>query len=377
MTMFRIARRTALAALAATLVFDAGLALAQGQNAPTPGRTYRIGFSQIVDHPALNETRRGFIDGLKAAGFEVGKNLVFDYQNAQGDVGTARNIAEKFLADRVDMLAPCTTPVVLATIRIARDRGIPVVFGCITDPVATGILKSETAPTGTYYTGFFTIPPVSENFDMILAVKPGIKTMGTVYNSAESNSEALNKRAMAEAEKRGIKWIAATITSSAEVKTAAESLVGKVDAILTPQDNAVASAYEAVAKVARDNKLPWFALDVLAVERGAILGVAQHQYQNGVDWARKVAVPGAARQGRRHRGPGARRGVRHPHQPRQRENLRRHRPGRHRRQGNQSDGDAIGAANPNRIFAPVNGNAQSRTAAFASVARSRHCPMSG
>jgi len=30
---------------------------------------------------------------------------------------------------------------------------------------------------------------------------------------------------------------------------------------------------------------------VLAVERGAIASLAQHQYQNGVDWARKVAAP--------------------------------------------------------------------------------------
>ena len=85
--------------------------------------------------------------------------------------------------------------------------------------------------------------------------------------------------------------MAATITSSAEVKNAVESLVGKVDAVVTLQDNTVASAYEAVVKATRDNKLPWFSLDVLAVERGAIAGLAQHQYQNGVDWARKVAVP--------------------------------------------------------------------------------------
>ena len=43
--------------------------------------------------------------------------------------------------------------------------------------------------------------------------------------------------------------------------------------------------------IGRENKIPWFSLDVLAVERGAIAGIAQHQYQNGVDWAKKVAVP--------------------------------------------------------------------------------------
>ncbi len=287
-----IARRSALAALgtAALALAMPGMASAQ-QTAPTPGKTYRIGYSQIVDHPALNDTRRGFIDGLKAAGFEVGKNLIFDYQNAQGDVGTARNIAEKFLADKVDVLTPCTTPVVLATIRLAKDRGTPVVFGCVTNPVESKILQSEDKPTGTYYTGFFTIPPVKVNFDYLLAVKPDIKTIGTIYNSAESNSETLNRLAKAEAEKRGIKWVAATITSSAEVKTAIDSLMGKVDAVLTPQDNTVASAYEAIVKATREAKVPWFALDILAVERGAILAVAQHQYQNGVDWARKVVVP--------------------------------------------------------------------------------------
>src|SRR5260221_5329484 len=55
------------------------LAPALGQQAaePQPGRTYHVGFSQIVDHPALNETRRGLIDGLAKAGFVQGKNLAF------------------------------------------------------------------------------------------------------------------------------------------------------------------------------------------------------------------------------------------------------------------------------------------------------------
>lgn len=262
-----------------------------GAQSPTAGRTYRVGFSQLVDHPALNATRQGFIDGLKSAGFEIGKNLIFDYQNAQGDVGIARSIAEKFLADRVDLLAPCTTPVVLATIRVAKDSQTPVVFGCVTNPVQVGVLRSTDKPTGTNVTGFYTVPPVGRNLDMFLAIKPDIKTIGTIYNSGETNSEALNKLAKSEAEKRGVAWIAETITSSAEVKGAADALVGRVDAIVTLQDNTVASAYEAVIKATRDAKIPWFALDVLAVERGAIAALAQHQYQNGVDWARKVAAP--------------------------------------------------------------------------------------
>jgi len=292
-TELGLSRRAALAAAAILIAVPAVAqsALAQTRTAPEPGRTYRIGYSQIVDHPALNATRQGFIDALKAAGFEVGKNLVLDYQNAQGNPGAARNIIEKFIADKVDLLAPCTTPVVLAALRLAKDTKVPVAFGCVTNPIETGVLTSLDKPTGTNVTGFYTIPPVKRNFDIILAVKPGIKKIGTIWNSGETNSKALDALAKAEAQKRGIEWITVTVTSSAEIKNAADSLVGKVDAILTPQDNTVASAYDAVVKVSRDAKIPWFSLDVLAVQRGAISAVAQHQYQNGVDWARKVAVP--------------------------------------------------------------------------------------
>ncbi len=283
-----IGRPIALALVASCLML-AMLQVAHSQ--PQPGRTYKVGFSQLVDHPALNATRQGFIDGLKAEGFEIGKNLIFDYQNAQGDVGTARSIAEKFLADGVDLLAPCTTPVVQATIRVAKDSKTPVVFGCVTNPVAVGVLSSLDKPTGTNVTGFYTVPPVSQNLDLFLAIRPGQKTIGTIYNSGETNSEALNKLAKAEAEKRGITWQAVTITSSAEVKNAIDSLIGKVDAVVTLQDSTVASAYEPIVKATRDAKVPWFAFDVLAVPRGAIAALAQHQYQNGVDWARKVAVP--------------------------------------------------------------------------------------
>ena len=97
-SVYRVTGRAAFAlALTVGVVASALPAVAQS---PQPGKTYKIGFSQIVDHPALNATRQGFIDALKAAGFEQGKNLTFEYQNAQNDVGTARNIAEKFIAER-------------------------------------------------------------------------------------------------------------------------------------------------------------------------------------------------------------------------------------------------------------------------------------
>jgi putative tryptophan/tyrosine transport system substrate-binding protein len=285
-------RRLALAAALTALLPAVVLA----QQAPTgrtpqPGRVYRVAYSQIVDHPALNETRRGFLDGLKQAGFVEGQNLTFLYQNAQGDVGNARNIAEKFLADGVDVLAPCTTPNVQATVRVAKGGRTPVVFACVTDPVAAGIIESVERPTGTNVTGVYNPLPIGELFDLFLRIQPGLKTAGTVYNASEANSQVINRQAKAEAERRGLKWVEATVAGSADVRTATESLVGKVDALILGQDNTVASAVEAVVKVANERQLPLFSMDTQAPARGAIASLAASNYEQGVLWAKELVAP--------------------------------------------------------------------------------------
>lgn len=275
----------------ATFVF-AILGLASSlASAQQPGRVYRVGYTQIVDHPALNATRRGFLDGLKAAGFVEGTNLVFEYQNAQGDVGNARNIADKFLADKVDLIAPCTTPSAQAAVRAARGTSVPVVFGCVTNPVDAGLVAALDKPSGTNVTGSYGFPPIARMFDVIRQVAPNARRIGMIYNAGETNSSTFERLSKAEAEKRGLIWIEIAISGSAEVKTAAELLIGRVDALLMGQDNTVASAFDAVVKTARDNELPLFSFDATSVEHGAIASFGQNQYQTGFDWANELAVP--------------------------------------------------------------------------------------
>lgn len=267
---------------------EAPVAPAEG---PEEGRTYVVGYSQIVDHPALNETRQGFVDGLADAGFVEGEHLVFDYQDAQGDIANARNIAEKFVADEVDLIAPCTTPNAQAAVQVAEGTEIPVVFGCVTDPVSAGIVDSVEEPTGTNVTGMYNPIPIEELFDLFLEIYPDMEVAGTIYNASEDNSVVINEQAKAEAEARGLEWVEVTVASSADVKTAAESLAGQVDAYIIGQDNTVASALEALVGTARENGIPIFAMDPQAVERGAVASLASNQYDSGYQWATELAVP--------------------------------------------------------------------------------------
>ncbi len=181
-----------LALAAGLLALAAPPALAQG---PVPGKTYRVGFSQIIDHPSLNATRAGLIEGLAAAGFVEGKNLTFDQQIAGGDVARARAIAQKFVADRYDLIAPCTTPNVQAAIEATRGTRIPVAFGCVVNPVETGIIAAPDQPAGGNVSGTYAVPPVGQMFDLIQKVFPRARVVATIFTAADGASVALHARA--------------------------------------------------------------------------------------------------------------------------------------------------------------------------------------
>ncbi len=111
---------------------------------------------------------------------------------------------------------------------------------------------------------------------------PNVKTIGLLYNAGETNSVSLVEKEKAAAEAMGLKVVEATAASSAEVLAAAQSLVGRVDAISVLTDNTVVSALESVVKVCQDNKIPLIAGDTDSVKRGAVAAYAFDYKDHGM-----------------------------------------------------------------------------------------------
>lgn len=237
-----------------------------------------IGISQIVEHPALDAARQGFIDALKDAGYVEGKNVTYDIQIAQGNIATANSIAKSFAGGSVDLIHSIATPTSQACANATKT--IPIVISSVTDPVGAGLVKSLENPGGNV-TGTTDRSPVDRQLALILEIKPTVKKLGFLYNSGEDNSVSSLKQLQAEASKQGIEVVEATVSNSSGVFLAAKSLVGKVDAIHIPTDNTVVSAFEAVVKVCEENQIPLFAADIDSVPRGAIAAVAIDYYRLG------------------------------------------------------------------------------------------------
>ena len=132
---------------------------------------------------------------------------------------------------------------------------IPIVFSAVTDPVAAGLVKDPKAPEGNI-TGVSDLLPLQPHLDLIKKLVPNVKTIGLLYNAGEANSLALVKEEKKLAQAMGLKTVDATASNSSEVQQAAQSLVGRADAISVLTDNTVVSALESVVKVAQDNKIP-------------------------------------------------------------------------------------------------------------------------
>ncbi|MGF2614963.1 ABC transporter substrate-binding protein [Rossellomorea vietnamensis] len=239
------------------------------KDAASGDKKFTIGVTQIVEHPSLDAAYEGFKKALEENGYKEGENVEFDVQNAQNDQSNSQSIAKKLVGDKVDLIFANSTPSALHVLNETKE--IPIVFTSVTDPVGAGLVEAFDKPgdniTGTTDTNPDAIPQTVS----FMTDEVGAKTIGVIYNSGEQNSEVQVEQVNEIAKEKGVEVVEASISTSAEVKQAAESLVGRVDAIYIPKDNTVVSALESVISVANDKDIPLFVGELDSLKRGGIV----------------------------------------------------------------------------------------------------------
>lgn len=241
-------------------------------------KTYNIGVVQLVEHQALDAANKGFVDGLASKGFVEGKNVKFDFQNAQADQSNLRNIATRFTGNKVDLIGAIATPAA-QTMANATNK-IPIVATAVTDFEIAKLVKSNEKP-GTNVTGSSDMAPISSLLELIVKIYPNAKNVGVMYSSSEINSERQVQIFKEEAKKHNLNVREATVSNVNDIQQAAQSLVGKVDLIYTPTDNTIASAVPALIKITEKAKLPVFAGEGGEVKGGATAAIAIDYYELG------------------------------------------------------------------------------------------------
>ena len=233
-----------------------------------------IGIVQLVEHDALDAANRGITDALK----ERGISMEIDRQNAQADQSNLRNIAQRFVSHNYPLIFAIATPAAQTVANATSTT--PIVATAVTDFAVAKLVKDNAKP-GTNVTGSSDMNPIAAQTELLLKLVPNAKTVGTIYNSSEINSQLQIDILRKELEKHGVTLAEATISSVNDIQQAAQSLVGKVDVMYVPTDNVVASSMPTLYRVTQAAKLAVVAGEAGMVKSGATATVAVDYYNLG------------------------------------------------------------------------------------------------
>lgn len=246
-------------------------------------KTYKIGITQIVEHPSLNAATDGFKKALEDAGLKV----EYDTQIAQGDNSLSITVAENFVSANVDLIFANSTGSAQAA--ASKTTDIPIVFTSVTDAVGAELVESIESPGGNVTGTIDTHPDAIPNTMKFLKEEINAKNVGMVYNAGEQNSVAQVNAVKELLKDMDMTVVEAAVATSADVKQATESLIGKVDSLYIITDNTVVNALESVIDVANANKLPMMVGEFDSVKRGGLAAYGFEYFDIGYE-AGEMAV---------------------------------------------------------------------------------------
>ncbi|HFU3701763.1 TPA: tryptophan ABC transporter substrate-binding protein [Streptococcus suis] len=274
--------------IALTVMVVAALFLTQKEqnNSTNSKEKVKIGVLQFVTHDSLDEIYKGIKAGLEEGGYTTTENLSIDFMNAEGDQSQVQTMSKKLVDNGNELLIGIATPAAQGLANATAE--LPIIMGAVTDPVGANLVTDLKNPGGNI-TGVSDQTPVADTVSLIKEITPDAKTIGVLYSSNEDNSIIQVAEFKAAAEEAGYTVLEYAVASSNELASTVEVASSKVDALFTPVDNTVASAFSTVVSVANKSKTPIFTSVEDMVEGGGIASVTLSQYDLGVATGKMTA----------------------------------------------------------------------------------------
>lgn len=230
--------------------------------AGTADAKYKIGICQLVQHEALDAATKGFMDTVKK---ELGNDVAFEKQNAQGDSNTCSTIINDFVSDQVDLILANATPALQAA--AAGTAEIPILGTSVTEYGVALELDDFDGTVGGNISGTADLAPLESQAEMVKELFPDAKKVGLVYCSAEANSQYQVDEVKKALDGMGYSCEFYSFSDSNDLTNVVTKATEEVDVIYVPTDNTVASNAELINNICLPAKVP-----VVAGEEGICKG---------------------------------------------------------------------------------------------------------
>jgi ABC-type uncharacterized transport system substrate-binding protein len=244
-------RRTAGIIPALALAFLTALPTSDAQQ---PGKVWRIGLFHVgLDHvpPSLD----GLREGLKALGYEEGKNIRLDWQNLP-DEGAASTTAREFVRDQVDLIVAFESQ----TVRAAKTAttNIPIVFLHVTDPVGEGFVKSLARPGGNLTgLGEFFASLQAKRMELLKEIVPRLRRLLVLVDPADPGSDEVMAEVRGAGATLKVEIVKREVTDQAGIEGMFRAIRrGEVEGVLIASSSLVTKAPSLILRLASDRHLP-------------------------------------------------------------------------------------------------------------------------
>jgi len=246
-----VRRRTFLAALGASPLWQTSLAIGQTRSVPV------VGFLNSASVATYSFNANAFREGLRETGFVDGQNVVIEYRWANNDYGRLPSLATELAGRSVAVIA-ATGDIASARAAMAATSSIPIVFTVGSDPVPFGLVTSLSRPTGNA-TGvtLFSSTLMAKRLEFLHELAPNARIVALLMNPDNLNYEVDVKAARDAAQGLDRQTFLAHAKNPTEIDAAFDSIVQKrAAAVLIASDPMFLGQRDKLSTLAARHALP-------------------------------------------------------------------------------------------------------------------------
>jgi ABC-type uncharacterized transport system substrate-binding protein len=255
-----------------TLLGGAGAAWPLATRAQQPAaKVPRIGFLGNSTAELEANLVGPFRDGLRALGYEEGRNIVIEYRWAEGEYERFPALIAELVASNVDVIVTAGTPASLAVKKATTT--IPLVMVAVGDPVATGLVASLARPGGNI-TGLTSISSEMEGkrLELLREVVPKVSHIAVLWNAASPIQVIEEGEVRAAARVLGIKMLSLGVRTREEIDDALATIIReRPDALLVLADRLFLHHRTRIMDFAAQERLPGVHAYRELVEAGGLM----------------------------------------------------------------------------------------------------------
>ena len=244
-------------------------------------KVFRIGIVTDAMAP-WHSTTEGFRDGLRELGYTEGKNVIFDARAARGDTAQASRLMAGLVEQKPDLL------LCVADACGPENKGIPMVFVQVSDPVRRGLVQSVPRPGGDI-TGVANLRAelTAKRLELFKEVAPSLRRVLVTYDPREKDERESLTVARSAATRLGLRLIERSVTEPLQIEAGLSELKeGGRDGILIVQAGTNLNIPGRSLEVATSNNIPTMYPASFWSKFGAVASYGPDQHAQGRQAAR-------------------------------------------------------------------------------------------